>query len=119
MEETALTDLPNPRSGIDAVTLKNGLHLLVYNHNDRPFSNSKGRSPSNVAVSEDGQQWFAALILEDDLNAPHGFAYPAVIQTRNGLVHITFTWKRERIRHVVVYPKKLKLREIRNGEWPK
>lgn len=114
-----LTDLPNPDSGTDAVTLRDGHQLLVYNHNVRTGSNNKGRSPLNVAVSDDGQCWSAALVLEDDPDAPNGFAYPAVIQTGDGLVHVTYTWERKRIKHVVIDPAKLKLRPIVNGEWPK
>lgn len=117
--EMTLMELPNPNSGTDAVTLKDGRQLLIYNHNVRDGSNNKGRSPLNLALSNDGKTWFATLVLEDDPDAPNGFAYPAIIQTRDGLVHITYTWKRERIKHVVVDPKKLKLREIVNGEWPK
>lgn len=115
----SLTDLPNPNSGTDAVTLRDGRQLLVYNHNVRTGSNNKGRSPLNVAISDDGKNWQAALVLEDDPNAPNGFAYPAVIQTRDGLVHITYTWERKRIKHVVINPRKLKLRPIVNGKWPK
>jgi predicted neuraminidase len=114
-----LTDLPNPDSGADAVTLRDGRQLLVYNHNIRTGSRNKGRSPLNVAVSPDGEAWFAALVLEDDPAAPNGFAYPAVIQTRDGLVHITYTWERKRIKHVVLDPAKLELRPIINGVWPK
>ncbi len=114
-----LMDLPNPNSGTDAVTLRDGRQLLVYNHNIRTGSHNKGRSPLNVAVSNDGIHWFAALVLEDDPDAPNGFAYPAVIQTRDGLVHITYTWERKRIRHVVIDPEKLQLRPIINGVWPK
>lgn len=112
------TTLPNPDSGIDAVTLKDGRQLLVYNHNTRTGSKNKGRSPLNVAISRDGQTWSATLMLEDDPNAPNGFPYPAVIQTRDGLVHITYTWERKRIKHVVLDPQKLILRPIVNGVWP-
>jgi predicted neuraminidase len=90
-----LTSLPNPNSGIDAVTLRDGRHLIVYNHTTR------GRSPLNVAVSRDGKTWEAALVLERD---PGEFSYPAVIQSLDGSVHITYTWKRQRIKHVVVDP---------------
>ncbi|HXI73660.1 MAG TPA: sialidase family protein [Verrucomicrobiae bacterium] len=114
-----LTELPNPNSGTDAVTLRDGRQLLVYNHNIRTGSSNKGRSPLNVAISNDGTNWLAALVLENDLTAPNGFAYPAVIQTSDGLVHITYTWERKRIKHVVVNPAKLSLKPIVNGEWPK
>jgi len=106
----ALTTMPNPNSGTDAVTLKDGRQLLVYNHS------TSGRSPLNVAVSEDGQSWQAALVLEDEPGKQ--FSYPAVIQTSDGLVHITYTWKRERIKHAVLDPQKLALKPIKNGAWP-
>ena len=104
-----LTILPNPNSGIDAVTLRDGRHLIVYNHT------SKGRSPLNVAVSRDGKDWQAALVLE---NEPGEFSYPAVIQTADGLVHITYTWKRVRIKHVVADPANLAPRPMPGGQWP-
>ena len=118
-DKLTLLSLPNPDSGTDAVTLSDGRQLLVYNHNTRTGSNNKGRSPLNVALSNDGTNWLAALVLEDDPNAPNGFAYPAVIQTSDGLVHISYTWERKRIKHVVIDSKKLKLKEIVGGEWPK
>jgi len=105
-----LTALPNPNSGIDAVTLRDGRQLLVYNHTMR------GRSPLNVAVSRDGARWDAALVLE---SAPGEYSYPAVIQTRDGLVHITYTWKRRNIRHVVLDPARLKARPMQAGTWPR
>jgi len=114
----SLLDLPNPDSGIDAVTLRDGRQLLVYNHNVRSGSHNKGRSPLNVAVSSDGVHWQAALVLENNPLAPSGFSYPAVIQTRDGLVHITYTWERKRIKHVVIDPAKLETRPIMNGQWP-
>lgn len=94
----APTSLPNPNSGIDGVTLADGRQLLVYNHTP------KGRSPLNVAMSRDGKTWSTILTLEDE---PGEYSYPAVIQTNDGLVHATYTWKRKRLRHVVIDPAKL------------
>lgn len=100
-------ELPNPGSGTDAVTLADGRQLIVYNHNGHRAEEAKGdRWPLNVALSADGLKWRMALTLETEPNKS-GYAYPAVIQTRDGLVHITYTKNRERIVHVVVDPRKL------------
>ena len=92
-----LTDLPNPNSGIDAVTLKDGRGLLVYNDTER------GRSPLNVAVSKDGTSWKQVVTLE---NQPGEYSYPAVIQAADGRVHITYTWKRRTVKYVELDPAK-------------
>ena len=111
------TVLPNPNSGIDAVTLADGRQLLVYNHTTtQPGKWGGPRSPLNVAVSNDGKAWRAALVLEDE---PGEFSYPAVIQSSDGLVHISYTWKRRKIKHVVLDPSKLVLKDMADGRWPK
>jgi len=111
-----LAALPNPNSGTDAVTLADGRHLLVYNHVGLDANGRKGpRSPLNVAVSPDGRAWEAVCVLEDE---PGEYSYPAVIQTRNGLVHITYTWKRERIKHVTLDLGRFQPRPILQGVWP-
>ena len=95
------TDLPNPNSGTDAVTLKNGKHVLVYNHVTKKSIEWGGkRSPLNVAISEDGKTWKPLVTLENE--PKQEFSYPAVIQTSDGKIHITYTWKREKIKHVVL-----------------
>jgi predicted neuraminidase len=98
---TALTlaTLPNPNAGTDAITLKDGRHLLVYNHTP------KGRTPLNVAITRAGKVWETVHVLE---NEPGEFSYPAVIQTADGLVHITYTYKRLRVKHVVIDPARFK-----------
>lgn len=106
----SLTTLPNPSSGTDAVTLRDGRHLLIYNHT------AKGRSPLNLALSKDGKTWQAALVLESE---PGEYSYPAIIQTRDGLVHATWTWKRQKVKHAVIDAAKLAPRDFVNGEWPK
>jgi predicted neuraminidase len=111
-----LLDLPNPNSGIDAVTLSDGRFLLVYNHT---VKTGMDRGTLNIAVSADGRNWQAALVLEEEPGNHPGFSYPAVIQSSDGLVHVTYTWKRTRIRHVVIDPRKLTLRPMPGGSWPK
>ncbi len=113
--EMTATSLPNPNSGTDAVTLADGRQLLVYNHSLRGRG-ERNRQFLNVAVSEDGKNWKAALVLEDQ---PREFSYPAVIQTADGLVHITYTYNRRKVKHVVVDPAKLVLRDMPSGEWPR
>jgi hypothetical protein len=34
------------------------------------------------------------------------------------LIHIAYTWKRLRMRHAVLDPSKLLLRDMENGQWP-
>lgn len=91
--------LPNNNSGLDAVTLPNGTHVLVYND----FASVAGpdkprRTPLCVATSRDGLHWRHAVTLED---SPIGqYSYPCVIVDRDGMLHIAYTWRRERMKYV-------------------
>ncbi len=96
---TTPTTLPNPNSGIDGVQLQDGRSLLVYN------PSPKVRHPIAISTSLDGTHWEAPITLEDT-DGPE-LSYPAVIQTADGLVHITYTWARKKIRHVTVDPARL------------
>jgi len=84
-------DLPNPNSGLDAVALKDGRIVMIYNHTD------DARTPLNLAVSRDGEHFRMFHAIEDE---PGEYSYPAMIQAKNGDLLITYTWKRQRIRHV-------------------
>ena len=99
------TELPNPNSGIDAVTLADGRQLLVYNHSGIPTGKRGGpRTPLNAAVSKDGLRWNTALALESE---PGEYSYPAVIQAADGRIHILYTWQRVNICHVALDPAEL------------
>lgn len=97
---SAVEELPNPNSGIDAVTLADGRHLLIHN----PVH--QGRSPLVLSLSEDdGKSWQSVQTLEDEPGKE--FSYPAIIQASDGTVHCVYTWKRLRIRHVTLELKDL------------
>ena len=94
-----LTEVVNNNSGTDAVTLKDGRHLLVYNDFGALPGTRKGvRTPLSVAISEDGMTWDAAVVLEDSPISQ--YSYPSVIQGKDGKVHIVYTWRRQRIKYV-------------------
>ena len=87
-------NLPNPNCGVDMVRLHSGNIALVYN--DTP----RGRTPLTVALSTDeGKTWG----YKRDLETEEGeYSYPAVIQTRDGGIHITYTYRRISIMHVEI-----------------
>ena len=103
-------DLPNPNSGIDVVTLTDGRHLMIYNHLGSGATGWGRRGLLNLAISDDGLTWRKAAVLEQEEKAE--FSYPAIIQTDDGRVHLSYTWKRQRIKHVVIDPAKLMTAEV-------
>jgi predicted neuraminidase len=95
----SLIDLPQNNSGLDAVCLKDGRVVVVYNHT------TTGRSPLNLAVSGDlGLTWKRGPVLEE---AEGEYSYPAIIQGADGTIHVAYTWKRERIRYATLSPRDL------------
>lgn len=90
-------NLPNPNSGIDGITLRDGTHLLVYN----PLLSGKewvnGRNQLNLAWSADGITWKDILVLEKEETGE--FSYPAIIQSSDNLIHITYTYNRNQIKY--------------------
>ena len=110
------TTLPNPNSGIEAVTLRDGRHLLIYNHLGSGATGWGRRGLLNLAISDDGLKWRKAAVLERESRAE--FSYPAIIQSRDGLVHLSYTWKRQRIKHVVIDPNLLEVGDpLDLGNW--
>jgi predicted neuraminidase len=112
------SNLPNNNSGIEAITLADGRHLLLYNHlSGEGREDGWGRrNMLHLAISNDGLQWKAAALIEQEDSGE--FSYPAMIQTTDGLVHLTYTWNRVRVKHVVVDPAKLEVSStIGLGPW--
>lgn len=112
-----LLNMPNNSSGTDAVTMSNGQHALIYNHVWPDEGKTKGiRSPLNIAISDDGINWNASLVLEDSRISQ--YSYPAIIQGSDGMLHCVYTWRRQRIKYVKIDPSKLVSFPITDGVWP-
>ncbi len=110
-------ELTIPNSGIDGVSLQDGRFVLIYN-NVNPGNSWGDRNILNLAVSDDGINWKAGVLLENDPDNDTEYSYPAIIQTSDGMIHITYTWNRKMVKHVVVDPSKIHVREMKNGNWP-
>ena len=83
--------LPNPNSGLDAVRLRDGRIVLIYNHS------TNARTPLVLAVSRDGEHFMRFRTLED---GPGQYSYPAIVQAANGDLLMTYSWRRKTIKFV-------------------
>ena len=94
--DVTLSEIPSNQSGTDAVTLKDGRHVVIYNNFETLPGTKKGvRTPLSIAVSEDGKHWRHVLTLEDSPISQ--YSYPAIIQGKDGMLHCVYTWRRQRM----------------------
>ena len=94
-----LIDTPNNNSGIDAVTLQDGTFAMICN--DWPIEPTKekgARTPLSILRSTDGIHWNHWITLED--SPIQQYSYPSIIQSRDGHIHVVYTWRRQLIKHV-------------------
>ena len=81
---------------------------MIYNHTTKEGEEPKNRNMLNLAISDDGVNWTPVMTLENE-PAEAGYSYPAIIQTTDGLVHATYTYLRQSVKHVVIDPARLGL----------
>ncbi len=84
------SELPNPGSGADIVTLRNGHWVLAYNDTEN------GRHSLAVSIStNEGKSWEHTRHLELDRrsrNVATSSAYPSIIQGRNDTLHVVYSY---------------------------
>lgn len=103
--KVTLSTLPSNNSGTDAVTLKDGRHVLIYNNFSTLPGTPKGpRTPLSIAVSDNGIDWRPVLTLEDSPISQ--YSYPSIIQSKDGKLHAIYTWRRQRVKYMEIDPTK-------------
>jgi predicted neuraminidase len=86
------SEFKNPNAGISLARLANGHLALVFNDSE------KDRTPLSIARSLDGgRSWERPLVLEAN---PGEYSYPCVMQSADGRIHLTYTFRRYSIKHV-------------------
>ncbi|MEZ5351954.1 MAG: exo-alpha-sialidase [Bryobacteraceae bacterium] len=79
------SNLPNPGSGAEVITLRDGAWALIYNDTE------KGRHSLAVAISTDeGVSWQWKRHLE--LTEGGSYHYPSLIQAQDGSLHATYSY---------------------------
>jgi alpha-L-fucosidase len=93
-------DIPNPNSAMDAIRLSDGTFLMVYNPLEAGKNWWEGRNILKLAASKDGLNWTDILTLENHEKGE--FSYPAIILSKSGKIHISYTNNRKNILHLVL-----------------
>ena len=109
-----LLGCPIPIAVLKALTLSDGRHLLLYNHSLAASAKTAGvhGSSLNLVISDDGETWRDVATIEEVDKGE--LSYPAMIQTTDGKVHMTYTWKRQRVRHVVIDPSSVEAGKVKS-----
>ena len=97
------SEIPNPGTSCDIVTLGNGTWILINNDTET------GRQRLTVSLSEDeGKTWpWSKIISETENTRSH---YPALIIGKEGLFHVTYSFFQEDNRKTIKYA-------VFNEEW--
>lgn len=92
-QDAEVLDLPNSDSAMAGLALANGQWLLAYNHAHEL------RERMDLAISSGPHSnWSEPLNIEQ--NPQQNFAYPVLIQTPDGLIHLFYTVDRTHFRHI-------------------
>ena len=99
------TAIPNTAS-VEICVLKDGKWAFLGNDIDG------GRYILSLYLSDDeGNTWKWKTRIEDHKKGEGGYSYPSLIQAKDVLLHMTYSWhsgeKAKSIRYAVVYPEKI------------
>ena len=96
------TNILNPGSSLEAIVLKDGRWVMVYNDTE------DGRHSLAAALSDDeGRTWKWKRHIGRSDNRKKSFAYPSLIQAADGAMHLTYSYKERgqaTIRHCIFSP---------------
>ena len=90
------TDFPNPASGLEVIRLASGNIVLAYNDKTEDPRNSLAVSMSD----DEGKSWKWTRHIERTEGAGR-YDYPSIIQARDGMLHVIYSYNVETIKHVV------------------
>lgn len=89
-------NLPNHDSGIASLRLLKGDLLMAFND-----TTTSARNNLRLAISHDaGKTWQRIATIAKEEKGD--FSYPYFFQSRDGMIHLLYSWQRRHIRHVML-----------------
>lgn len=93
-EPRQIDDFPNPNCSIEMLKLQSGRWIVAFNDSETD------RVPLTVALSDDeGETWYARRDVETEKGKGE-YSYPSLTQAPDGVIHLTYTYRRETIKHI-------------------
>jgi predicted neuraminidase len=93
---TAPLPIANDNTSLNLLRLQSGRLLLAAN-----AVRGRDRSVLQLFLSDDrGASWKASRVIEDDPNVYAAYSYPALLQTADGRIHLTYSYQENVIAHV-------------------
>ena len=93
------SDIPNPGSSLEVIQIHSGSWLMIYNDTE------EGRHRLAAALSDDeGKTWKWHRYIARSAKGVKSFSYPSVIQSRDKLIHLTYSYddgENETIRYAI------------------
>jgi predicted neuraminidase len=89
------SEFPNPNAAVEALKLRSGKILLIYN------DSFNRRTPLTVAVSTDNGKTFP--VKKNIAEGKNDYGYPVAFQARDGKIHVVFTSERRKVVNHAVF----------------
>jgi predicted neuraminidase len=90
--------IANDNTSLNLLRLQSGRLLLAAN-----AIRGRDRSVLQLFLSDDkGATWKPSRVIEDDPNVNAEYSYPALLQTTDGRIHLTYSFHAKVIAHVTI-----------------
>ncbi len=93
-QDFTLTELPNPNSAQIVAKVDESLWVWIGNHNPN------NRQDLTLAVSHHLEQPWQVIYQFEQGQDGDTFSYPAITQSKDGIWHLLYTYKRKNIKHI-------------------
>ena len=94
-QASASPPIANPNASVALLRLASGRLLLAAN----PLTGGARYELALFLSGDEGETWTPARVVEDDPERKAEYSYPSLLQTRDGRIHLAYSWRSQTIAH--------------------